>query len=51
MPFCVVVIAIVLIFLSVDALLQDVFPAHAYDVEKDLPLGVYDWNRGIRWYI
>lgn len=33
------------------ALLHDVFPAHAYEVEKDLPLGVYDWSRGIGWYI
>lgn len=33
------------------ALLKDVFPAHAYDVEKDLPLGVFDWGRGMGWYI
>ena len=33
------------------ALLHDVFPAHAYDIEKKLPLGVYDWSRGIGWYI
>ena len=33
------------------ALLEGVFPAHAYDVEKKLPLGVFDWSRGIGWYI
>ncbi len=33
------------------ALLQGVFPAHAYDIERQLPLGVYDWSRGIGWYI
>ena len=32
-------------------LLNGVFPAHAYDVEKDLPMGVFDWGRGIGWYI
>lgn len=33
------------------ALLKNVFPAHAYNVERNLPLGVYDWGRGIGWYI
>lgn len=33
------------------ALLNNVIPAHAYDVEKDLPMGVFDWGRGIGWYI
>lgn len=33
------------------ALLRGVFPAHAYNVETDLPLGVHDWARGIGWYI
>ena len=33
------------------ALLQELFPAHAYDIEKNLPLGVFDWSRGIGWYI
>ncbi|MDO4738522.1 MAG: hypothetical protein Q4A50_07865 [Bacteroidales bacterium] len=33
------------------ALLQGVFPAHAYDIEKNIPLGVHDWGRGIGWYI
>lgn len=33
------------------ALLNGVFPAHAYNVETELPLGVFDWGRGIGWYI
>ena len=33
------------------ALFKDVFPAHAYDMGKKLPLGVFDWSRGIGWYI
>ena len=33
------------------ALLNGVFPAHAYDVERNLPRGVFDWGRGIGWYI
>ena len=33
------------------AMLNDVFPAHAYDVERDLPMGVFDWGRGMGWYI
>lgn len=27
------------------------FPAHAYDLEKKVPLGIYDWGRGVGWYI
>lgn len=33
------------------ALLNGVFPAHAYNVETELPMGVFDWGRGIGWYI
>lgn len=33
------------------ALLKYVFPPHAYDIKKDMPLGVYDWSRGLGWYI
>ncbi|MCR5043477.1 MAG: hypothetical protein K6A93_04975 [Bacteroidaceae bacterium] len=33
-----------------DALLHGIYPAHAYDLEKKLPLGVHDWSRGIGWY-
>lgn len=33
------------------ALLHGIYPAHAYDLEKKLPLGVHDWSRGIGWYI
>ena len=33
------------------ALLEGVYPAHAYDMEKGLPLGVFDWARGFGWYI
>lgn len=33
------------------ALLRGVFPAHAYNLETDLPLGVHDWARGLGWYI
>lgn len=34
-----------------DALLHGIYPAHAYDLEKKLPLGVHDWSRGLGWYI
>lgn len=34
-----------------DALLHGIYPAHAYDMEKKLPMGVHDWSRGIGWYI
>ncbi len=27
------------------------FPPHAYNLELSLPLGVYDWGRGLGWYI
>lgn len=33
------------------ALLRSVFPAHAYNLGTNLPLGVHDWSRGIGWYI
>lgn len=33
------------------AMLRGVFPAHAFNLETDLPLGVHDWARGIGWYI
>ncbi len=33
------------------ALLQDAFPAHAYNIKLKLPLGIYDWGRGLGWYI
>lgn len=33
------------------ALLRGIFPSHAYNLEKNLPLGVHDWARGIGWYI
>lgn len=26
-------------------------PSHAYDIVHNVPLGVYDWARGIGWYI
>lgn len=26
-------------------------PSHAYDIVRNLPLGIYDWARGIGWYI
>ena len=26
-------------------------PSHAYDIECNVPLGVYDWARGAGWYI
>lgn len=33
------------------ALLNGVIPPHAYDIKRGLPLGVYDWSRGLGWYI
>lgn len=33
------------------ALLRGVFPAHAYNLDTNLPLGVHDWARGLGWYI
>jgi len=26
------------------------FPAHAYDLKQQAPLGLYDWGRGMGWY-
>lgn len=34
-----------------EALLKGIYPAHAYDIERKLPMGVHDWCRGIGWYI
>lgn len=33
------------------ALLNGIFPPHAYDIKRNLPLGIYDWSRGLGWYI
>ncbi len=33
------------------AILNGVFPAHAFNLETNLPMGVFDWGRGIGWYI
>lgn len=34
------------------ALLPDSrIPPHAYDLIRNLPLGIYDWGRGVGWYI
>lgn len=32
-------------------LLKGIFPPHAYNIKSDLPLGIYDWGRGLGWYI
>ena len=32
-------------------LLNGVFPPHAFDIKRKIPLGVYDWGRGLGWYI
>ncbi len=35
-----------------DAALWDgLYPAHAFDLKRNLPLGVFDWSRGCGWYI
>lgn len=34
-----------------EALLNGIFPAHAFNQETHLPLGVHDWSRGIGWYV
>ena len=35
-----------------DKILYDgVFPPQAFDPVRNLPMGVYDWSRGIGWYI
>lgn len=26
-------------------------PSHAYDIVRNIPMGIYDWGRGIGWYI
>lgn len=33
------------------AMWRKVFPAHAYNIELDLPMGVFDWCRGCGWYV
>ena len=33
------------------ALWNGLYPAHAFDLKKNLPLGVFDWSRGCGWYI
>ncbi len=32
-------------------LLEDVFPPHAFHQDTYTPMGVYDWSRGLGWYI
>lgn len=27
------------------------FPAHAFDIKQNAPLGLFDWGRGVGWYI
>lgn len=34
-----------------NAMWRGVFPAHAYNTELNLPMGVFDWCRGCGWYI
>lgn len=34
-----------------EALLDGVFPPHVWNTRSKLPYGVYDWSRGIGWYI
>lgn len=34
-----------------NVLLSGVFPPHAVNLNGQLPLGVYDWGRGLGWYI
>ena len=33
------------------ALYDGVFPFHAFDIGRNLPMGVCDWSRGTGWYI
>ena len=33
------------------ALLNNCFPAHAFNTQTCLPLGIPDWSRGLGWYI
>jgi len=30
---------------------EKMIPAHAYDLKKEVPLGVYGWGRGLGWFI
>jgi len=30
---------------------EKMIPAHAFDLKKDMPLGVYGWGRGLGWFI
>lgn len=32
-------------------LTNSTIPSHAYDIARNVPLGIYDWVRGIGWYI
>ena len=32
-------------------LLNGIFPPHAYNKESNTPMGIFDWCRGIGWYI
>ena len=32
-------------------LLNGIYPPHAFNKENNQPMGVYDWSRGIGWYI
>ncbi|MBQ4162989.1 MAG: glycoside hydrolase family 88 protein [Parabacteroides sp.] len=32
-------------------LLEDIFPPHAFHQDTYTPMGVYDWSRGLGWYI
>ncbi len=34
-----------------DFLLNGVFPPHAFNKKSQTPMGIYDWNRGLGWYI
>ena len=34
-----------------NAMWNGVFPAHAYNVKYDVPMGTFDWSRGCGWYI
>ena len=34
-----------------EILLKGVFPPHAFNIQTKVPMGVYDWCRGLGWYI
>ena len=34
-----------------EGFLNGIFPPHAYDIQKHLPMGIYDWSRGVGWYV